>query len=66
MPAVCQPSRLVEGAEPPCVLVPGAGLGRLCLDIARLGFRAEVRCMPGVVLYHAILKLLQSLHSSPP
>ena len=39
---VCQPSRLAEGAEPPWVLVPGAGLGRLCLDIARLGFRAEV------------------------
>lgn len=26
--------------------MPGAGLGRLCLDIARLGFRAEVRGLP--------------------
>ena len=27
--------------DPPCVLVPGAGLGRLCLEIASLGFRCE-------------------------
>ena len=34
--------REAEGVPPPRVLVPGAGLGRLCLDLARLGFRVEV------------------------
>ena len=38
---LCQPGER-EGAPPPRVLVPGAGLGRLCLDIARLGFHTEV------------------------
>ena len=57
MLAVCQPSRLAAGAEPPCVLIPGAGLGRLCLDIARLGFRAEVGWVPASALCFLPLEL---------
>jgi hypothetical protein len=34
--------RLGEAGERPSVLVPGAGLGRLCHDIASLGFDTEV------------------------
>ena len=34
--------RLGEAGERPSVLVPGAGLGRLCHDIASLGFDCEV------------------------
>lgn len=34
--------RLGDAFEPPSVLVPGAGLGRLCHDIASLGFACEV------------------------
>ncbi|KAK9917794.1 hypothetical protein WJX75_008331 [Coccomyxa subellipsoidea] len=30
-----------EGTPPPRVLVPGAGLGRLCLDIAKVGFHTQ-------------------------
>ena len=33
---------LGEAGERPSVLVPGAGLGRLCHDIASLGFDCEV------------------------
>lgn len=29
------------GHDPPLVLVPGAGLGRLCLEISRLGYAAQ-------------------------
>ena len=32
-----------HGAPAPRVLVPGAGLGRLCIDIASLGYHAQVR-----------------------
>ena len=35
-----------EGA-PPRVLVPGAGLGRLCLDIAHAGYEVQERAIPG-------------------
>ena len=31
----------VAGAEPPRLLVPGAGLGRLCVDAAAAGYAAE-------------------------
>ena len=31
------------GQPPPRVLVPGAGLGRLCVDLASLGYEAQVR-----------------------
>ena len=34
--------RLGEARERPSVLVPGAGLGRLCHDIASLGLDCEV------------------------
>ena len=30
-------------AQPPRVLVPGAGLGRLCCDLAALGYEAQAR-----------------------
>jgi len=32
-----------RGAAPPRVLVPGAGLGRLCCDLAALGYEAQAR-----------------------
>ena len=32
-------------ARPPRVLVPGAGLGRLCCDLAALGYEAQAREM---------------------
>ena len=41
--------RLGENSPHPSVLVPGAGLGRLCHDIASLGFECEV------VLSHLII-----------
>ncbi|CAL8465154.1 g4689 [Coccomyxa elongata] len=38
----CFRDRLAEeGTPPPSVLVPGAGLGRLCLDIAKVGFETQ-------------------------
>ena len=38
----CLQDRLGAQYPPPAVLVPGAGLGRLCHDIASLGFDCEV------------------------
>lgn len=40
-----------DDQPPPNVLVPGAGLGRLCLEIAALGYHAQVKT-PRVLFSH--------------
>ena len=53
--------RLGDGLELPSVLVPGAGLGRLCHDIASLGFACEVGTPPS----HTLLLLGKNFLECP-